>query len=133
MTREQIYHRFYTAFRTWFEEEGEVDFWSESNAPENLATIAATLQMEHPPIAPEDMQFGHFYVVEVSFRETNPIHRAIAFEARGETISLIGGGYATPCVRWRELYFFSVVEEIESLKLTKENFRLPPKREGVGK
>lgn len=41
-TKEQLHHRFYDAFHTWFMS-GGCDFWSECDAPEALATIAVEI------------------------------------------------------------------------------------------
>jgi len=40
-----IRHRFYIAFREWFESSG-VDFWNECNADEELAVIATLIHDE---------------------------------------------------------------------------------------
>lgn len=42
---QRIRHRFYTAFREWFESSG-VDFWNECNADEELALIATLIYDE---------------------------------------------------------------------------------------
>jgi len=62
------------------------------------------------------MEFGRWYVVEVSFRPTNPVHRAIAFEARSDGVYVQGGGYRAEWVQPEQLSFFRVVEEIAAMK-----------------
>jgi hypothetical protein len=80
------------------------------------------------------MQFGHYYVVDVSFGPTNPIHRAIAFnmQSGGNLLWLIRGGYewgtqvhAIP-VNLTHLSHLEVIEEITLMQ--SDSYRLP--REG---
>jgi hypothetical protein len=73
------------------------------------------------------MEFRGYYVVEVSFRPSNPVHRYIAHSARGECVDLAGGGLAPEerRVRLDQLAFFQVVEEIRSMQ-EKPSRDMPP-------
>lgn len=64
-----------------------------------------------------EMKDLSYYVVEVSFRENNPIHRAIAFHTCDGLIELINVSYEDqlPAMKFYELAFFRVISEIEDL------------------
>lgn len=71
------------------------------------------------------MKFGHYYVVEVSYRPGNPIHRAIAHSARADGVTLVASGYERPIVeKPGDLAYFRVVEEIKSMRENPE-FLMP--------
>lgn len=65
------------------------------------------------------MQYGHYYVVEVSFRPSNPLFRCIALEAReGGSVRLVSSGLERDeeTVRLDQLAFFRVVHEITEMQ-----------------
>lgn len=74
----------------------------------------------HPHTCQEHgMEFGRYYVVEVSFRPSNPIFRCIAFNAReGGSVRLVSGGleHDDEMVRLSQLAFFRVVSEIAEMR-----------------
>ena len=70
------------------------------------------------------LEFGKYYVVEVSFRKDNPIHRAVLTEyrtsgttyAKSHSATLISSGYEEPIqTDLNKLAFFRVVHEIEEM------------------
>jgi hypothetical protein len=65
---------------------------------------------------PEQMVFDRWYVVDLAYREHNPIHRAIAFEARDGACLIIGGGYGPEIVHWQPLPHFRIIREIEEMR-----------------
>lgn len=73
------------------------------------------------------MEFGKTYVVEVSHKANNPIHRTLAFSARGNDITLYSAGYESlVSVNWKTLPWFRVIEEVASMDCEYPNrFRLP--------
>lgn len=79
---------------------------------------------DSPEVAPE---FGKYYVVEVSFEENNPIHRAIMSAWRSGDMTLFATGYEQPIVICAgDLKWFRVVEEITSMDRNYPNhFKLP--------
>jgi hypothetical protein len=92
-------------------------------------------------ITPSQMQFGHYYVVEVAFNKNNPIHRAIAFNAQtgGRLVWLMRAGYErrmdhaghifehTMPVDRTKLTHFRVIEEITAMRPDNDPFSLPRK------
>lgn len=67
-----------------------------------------------------------YYVVEVSFREDNPIHRAICYHRDNGYVELFGSYEGIITKEVKDLTFFRVVEEISSMKEQFENkFKLP--------
>lgn len=65
------------------------------------------------------MEFGHYYVVEVSFRPSNPVHRYLAMDARGGgSVRLVSGGLDRDdeMVYLDQLAFFRVVEEVQAMR-----------------
>ena len=65
------------------------------------------------------MEFGRYYVVEVSFRPSNPVFRCIALNARaGGCVRLVSAGLEMDDeqVHLDQLAFFRVVDEIRSVK-----------------
>lgn len=83
------------------------------------------------------LEFGKYYVVEVSFKEDNPIHRAILTEyrtcgttyAKSASATLSSSGYeASIQVDLNKLAFFRVVHNIPELATLHEypnRFKLP--------
>jgi hypothetical protein len=66
-------------------------------------------------------------VVEVSFEENNPIHRAVMCCWRLDGMTLFGGGYGHPIIiHRRALKWFRIVEEILAMDCDYPNhFKLP--------
>lgn len=56
-----------------------------------------------------------YYVVEISFRSSNPIHRAICFHQFNDNIQLFGPYNELIQANVRQLSYFNVVEEITSM------------------
>lgn len=95
------------------------------------------------------LQFGHYYVVEVSFNRYNPIHRAIAFNAQtgGKLVWLCRAGYEDPqlvltekeghrrrpgvvhehvvIVNRYEMSHFVVIEEIMAMRPEMDSYKMP--------
>ena len=71
------------------------------------------------------MKYGHYYVVKVSFRPSNPVFRCIAFDARnGGSVRLVNGGMnrEDEMVRLDQLAFFRVVHEIAEMQQRSSRF-----------
>jgi hypothetical protein len=67
-----------------------------------------------------------YYVVEVSFRKTNPIHRSICFHRSGDHVELFGSYEDVITTNITNLAYFRVVEEITSMNEKFENqYKLP--------
>jgi hypothetical protein len=71
------------------------------------------------------MKFGHYYIVDVAFRENNPTHRAIAFRFRGghgkygATVNLMAEGYGPAVlenVRLDKLAYFNLIQELTEMQ-----------------
>lgn len=91
---------------------------------------------------PTDMKFGGWYVVEVAFDESNPIHRAIASSVRTNNMNLVHvGGEEMPTiscdlygnydgiktVKLHKLAFFRVIAEVTDMKVAFPNKYFLPK------
>lgn len=64
------------------------------------------------------MKEGYWYVVDVSFRGSNPIHRAIC-QRKGNTV-VLWGSYEAPITKRKEdLYYFDVVDTIPKMNSLK--------------
>lgn len=67
-----------------------------------------------------------YYVVELSFRANNPIHRAICFHRSNGNVELFGSYEGIISQNVKGLAYFEVVEEIPSMTERFENqFKLP--------
>lgn len=67
-----------------------------------------------------------YYVVEISFRNNNPIHRAICFHRFDGHVDLFGSYEGVVSKHIEHLAHFKVVEEIESMKHGFSNqYKLP--------
>ena len=67
-----------------------------------------------------------YYVVELSFRPNNPIHRAVCFHRSNGNVELFGSYEGVISKNVKELAYFQVVEEISSMTERYENqFKLP--------
>ncbi|MEH7116169.1 hypothetical protein V7128_01920 [Neobacillus vireti] len=72
------------------------------------------------------MKDMNYYVVEVFFRKTNPIHRAICFHRYGGNVELFGSYEDVITTNIKHLAYFKEVEEISSMKEKFENqYKLP--------
>lgn len=67
-----------------------------------------------------------YYVVELSFRSNNPIHRAICFHRLDGHVELFGSYEGVISKRIEELAHFEVVEEIKSMNEKSANHYLLP-------
>jgi hypothetical protein len=60
-----------------------------------------------------NMKDMSYYIVEVSHRETNPIHRVICFHRSGGFVELFSAGYdGEERHNYKDLYSFEVVCEL---------------------
>jgi len=67
-----------------------------------------------------------YYVVELSFRANNPIHRAVCFHRTSGNVELFGSYEGIISQNIKALAYFEVVEEISSMTERYENqFKLP--------
>lgn len=67
-----------------------------------------------------------YYVVEVSFRKNNPIHRAICYHRHGGNVELFASYDGIIRENIKHLAYFEVVEEIKSMREEFENqYKLP--------
>lgn len=72
------------------------------------------------------MKSMSYYVVEVSFRKSNPIHRAICFHRSGGNVELFGSYEGVITMNIKNLAYFKKVEEITSMKEKfKNQYKLP--------
>lgn len=75
------------------------------------------------------LKFGSWYVVDVSFRKTNPIHRAILSEYRSDgNRATLTGNYEPASLEFLnldDLYYFKVITEIPEM-IEKSSMFLPP-------
>jgi len=71
-----------------------------------------------------DLKFGHWYIVEVSFRPTNPPHRAILSdfrlrEGRESPDATLTGNYEPSSLEFfklEKLHYFKVIKEIPEMR-----------------
>lgn len=74
----------------------------------------------------KEMKKMSYYVVELSFRSNNPIHRAVCFHRSDGDVELFGSYEGIVRKNVKQLPFFKVVEEIPSMTEPFENrFKLP--------
>lgn len=77
------------------------------------------------------LEFGKYYIVEVSYQDTNPIHRAIMCSYRkhegGASVDLMSSGYEGVLSRnIEDLAYFRVIESIDAMnKPFKNRWRVP--------
>lgn len=82
------------------------------------------------------IEFGDYFVADVAMFASNPVHRVIAVcnsaaDAKDKIFSLYSAGYEN--IRRnvnpeKDLYYFSIVEKIESMTSKPEMFRAPEKK-----
>lgn len=99
--------------------------------PAQADATSARIAKLRTDIAAADIipEFGRYYVVEVSFKASNPIHRAIMSGWRGDNCCLFSVydiGVRAVVFKLEELSFFRIVEEIPAMRDDYRNrFKLP--------
>jgi len=87
-------------------------------------------QFEHTELLTEvikvKMKDMKYYVVELSFSKSNPIHRAICFHRSNGNVDLTASYEGTKSTNTKNLVHFKVIEEIKSMNEKFENqYKLP--------
>lgn len=74
----------------------------------------------------KEMKKMSYYVVELSFRNNNPIHRAVCFHRSNGNVELFGSYEGVISKNVKELSFLKVIEEVTSMNQKFDNqFKLP--------